>query len=416
MKAASAQDLPVEGRTGLRSARVGLFGQFGSGNIGNDACLEAALRYLAVAHPQTTVDVMCGGPQVVQSRYHVPATPFLWYAGEASGMVASVLKALFKFADSWRIVDWVRRHDVVIIPGMGVFEGSLPTPPWSEPLRLFLVSLSGRLFGTKVGYVSVGADEAMRRPTRWLFTQAARLATYCSCRDSRSRDVLGRWGIDTTTVPVYPDLAFALPVPPPQTVDPKIVCVGVMDYHGGDDDHGREGGIRNAYIAEMTLFVRWMLQTGRDVRLLVGDANGSDDAVVQEIMAEIRQSTPGLDRSRLVAWPAASLADIIAAMGSASSVVGIRFHNVVAALMLAKPTIAISYGVKHTSLMEDFGLAEFCVPVKTLDHGQLTAMFGELNDRAPHLSDMLTARKAAGELLLSEQFGKISHSLINDDM
>ena len=55
-----------------------------------------------------------------------------------------------------RIIGWVRRHDVVIIPGMGVFEGSLPAPPWSEPFRLFLVSLSGRVFGTKVCYMSVG--------------------------------------------------------------------------------------------------------------------------------------------------------------------------------------------------------------------------------------------------------------------
>ena len=58
---------PTDGRrTGLRPVRVGLFGQFGSGNIGNDASLEAALRFLAAAHPDAAVDVMCGGPQDVQ--------------------------------------------------------------------------------------------------------------------------------------------------------------------------------------------------------------------------------------------------------------------------------------------------------------------------------------------------------------
>jgi polysaccharide pyruvyl transferase WcaK-like protein len=373
--------------------------------------LEAALRFLAAVHPDADVDVMCGGPQDVQDRYHVSATPLLWYTGAASGIVASALKLLVKVADSWRIAGWVRQHDVVIIPGMGVFEGSLPAPPWSEPLRLFLVSLAGRVFGTKVGYVSVGADDVMKRPTRWLFTQAARLATYCSCRDSRSRDVLGGWGIDTATVPVYPDLAFALPAPPPQVGDPKIVCVGVMEYHGGDDDRGRDG-IRNAYIREMTLFVRLMLQAGRDVRLLVGDANGSDDTVVQEIMADIQQCMPGLDPGRLAAWPAVSFADILAAMASAGSVVAMRFHNVVASLMLCKPTIAISYGAKHESLMEDSGQAEFCTPVKTLDHEKLAGLFTVLSDRGPHLRDMLMERKAASELLLAEQFARISHTLI----
>ena len=67
-------------------------------------------------------------------------------------------------------------------------------------------------------------------------------------------------GIDITKVPVYPDLAFALPVPPPQAGDPKIVCVGVMDYHGGDNDRGSEGGIRDAYVAEMAAIRPWLLR------------------------------------------------------------------------------------------------------------------------------------------------------------
>ena len=408
----SEPDLRTGRRTGLRPVRIGLFGQFGSGNIGNDASLDAALRFLAGAHPDAAVDVMCGGPQDVRDRYHVSATPLLWYAGAASGIAASALKALVKVADSVRIMGWVRRHDVVIIPGMGVFEGSLPVPPWTEPLRLFLVSLSGRVFGTKVCYVSVGANDVANRLTRWLFTRAARFATYCSCRDSKSRDVLGGWGIDTTKVPVYPDLAFALPVPPPQAGDPKIVCVGVMDYHGGDDDRGKKGSIRDAYVAEMALFVRWMLLVGRDVRLIVGDANGSDDTVVREIMADVQQCMPDLDRGRLASWSAVSLADILEAMASAGSVVAMRFHNVVASLMLGKPTIAISYGAKHESLMEDSGLAEFNTPVKTLDHEHLAHLFTQLSDRAPHLRDMLTERNAASELLLAEQFGRISHLLI----
>ena len=412
MSARSAPAARPGHRARPRSTRIGLFGQFGSGNIGNDASLEAALRFLAAEHPGAAVDVMCGGPRVVRERYHVPATPFLYYMGAATGIAGSAAKALAKLADSARIIDWVRRHDIVIIPGMGVFEGSLPTPPWSEPLRLFLVSLSGRVFGTRVGYLSVGADGAMARPTRWLFTRAAKLAAYCSCRDSRSRDVLSGWGIDTDPVPVYPDLAFALPVPTYQEGDPDTVCVGVMDYHGGDEDRGKNGGIRDSYVAEMTGFVRWLLHSGRNVRLIIGDANGSDQAVVQDITAEIQQSEPDLPDGRLIAWPCATLDDVLTAMAPAGSVVAIRFHNVVASLMLGKPTIAISYGAKHEALMEDFGLAEFCLPVKALEAKRLADRFGQLDERAPGLRTLLRDRKAASERLLAEQFAGISQSLI----
>ena len=88
---------------------------------------------------------------------------------------------------------------------------------------------------------------------------------------------------------------------------------------------------------------------------------------------------------------------------------GFRFHNVVASLMLGKPTIAISYGAKHESLMEDPGW-RVCTPIKTLDHERLAGLFTELSDRAPHLGNMLRERKAASELLLAEQFAKISHA------
>ena len=39
--------------------RVELFGLLGSGNIGNDASMEAMLRYVQGRHPSAVIDVMC---------------------------------------------------------------------------------------------------------------------------------------------------------------------------------------------------------------------------------------------------------------------------------------------------------------------------------------------------------------------
>ena len=392
-----------------KRARVGLFGAFGCGNIGNDASMDAFLTYLA-GRPELAVDVMCAGPADIADRYGVATAPMIWNSSPTSGVGASALKVLGKGIDAWRIMAWVRGHDAVIIPGMGVFEASLPVPPWAEPLRLFLVSLAGRLFGTKVGYVSVGADVVDQQLTRRLFTQAARLATYRSCRDSQSRTALETWGIDAEKIPVYPDLAFALPVPPPEPGDPRLVCVGVMEYKGGHDDHDR-ATIRADYVKYMTTFVRWLLTEGRDVRLLIGDTNGSDQTVVEDIITGIRQSLPRLDEERLTAQPVISLADVLAAMAPAGTVVAARFHNVVAALMLGKPTLAIGYGAKHDALMADWGAAEFCLPIKTLDDQRLTRQFAELLDQAPRLRQEFSQRKAASELLLKEQFDAVADTL-----
>jgi polysaccharide pyruvyl transferase WcaK-like protein len=392
--------------------RVGLFGDLGMGNIGNDASMEAVLNYLRADHPDAVVDAMCAGPEIVCQRYGLPAVPMSWYhQHHASGAAAIPLKLLGKGLDVFRTAAWVRRHDVVIVPGMGIFESSLPLRPWGLPQALFVVGASGRLFRTKVAYVSVGADIIRQRMTQRLLDWAARLAYYRSYRDADSREAMRQWGLDTARDPVYPDLAFALPAPPSVRGDSRIVCVGVMDYHGSNDDRMYADRIRRSYIAEMSKFIRWLLDDGRCVRLLVGDTNGSDDEVVREIVTSLRRSAPNLDPFRLVAHPVVSFADVMRAMTNAGSVVAIRFHNVVAALMLCKPTIAISYGPKHNSLMADMDVAEFLAPVRTLDHDLLTRQFTELEGRAAELRQKLAGRKAANEQLLEEQFSRLSVAL-----
>ena len=58
---------------------------------------------------------------------------------------------------------------------------------------------------------------------------------------------MGQRGLDTSHDHVYPDLAFALPAPLPIPVNPQIVCVGVMEYHGSNDDRRHADEIRSSY-------------------------------------------------------------------------------------------------------------------------------------------------------------------------
>ena len=80
---------------------------------------------------------------------------------------------------------------------------------------------SGRLFGTKVAFVGVGAGIINKRATRWLSNSAARLAYYRSYRDAGAREALRQRGVDTTRDHVYLDLAFALPAPLDEPGDPQ---------------------------------------------------------------------------------------------------------------------------------------------------------------------------------------------------
>ncbi|OSP39303.1 hypothetical protein B7767_32385, partial [Streptomyces sp. 13-12-16] len=171
----------------MRPPRIGVFGLLGSGNVGNDGSLEVVLGYLRAEHPEAVVDTMCGGPEAVTARYGIPATRLNWYRGEyrtASRAGAIAAKGLGKLVDVVRTAAWARRHDVVIVPGMGVLETTLPLRPWGFPYSLFLLCATGRLLRTRVALVSVGAGPIGNRPTRALTRWSTRLAAYRSYRDA----------------------------------------------------------------------------------------------------------------------------------------------------------------------------------------------------------------------------------------
>src|SRR5712691_6125804 len=335
--------------------RVGLFGLLGSGNIGNDASTEALMAYLRTEHPDAVIDAMCMGWKQMRERYGIAAIPFQWQQTHwRPGKRGTALKALGKGIDIFRTAAWARKHDVVIIPGMGIMEAALPINPWGVPYALFLLTLTGKIFGTKVALVSAGATPAKQPTTRWLFTRAAGMAAYRTFRDPDSREVLRRQGLDTSGDKLYPDLVFSVPLAPPAAVDPDLVGVGVMTYGGSNEDRGPgRAQIYAAYTGAMTEFVNWLLDNGRNVRLFIGDK--VDQATVDKIVADVRRQRPQLDPARLNGDPVTTAAELIRVMEPAATVVATRFHNVVFSVKFGKPTISIGYSPKNDSLMADLG-------------------------------------------------------------
>jgi len=395
---------------------VGLFGLVGTSNIGNEGMLEAVVNWLRTDHPDAIIDFMCTGPERVKARYGAPAIPLSWYQKHerAPGVAAIVLRMLGKGFDVFRVASWVRKHDVVIVPGAGVLEATLPVGPWWCPYMMFLASASGRAFGTKVAMVSVGSSVPGRGLTKWFITSAARLAFYRSYRDTGSYDAMRRAGIDVTQDHVYPDLAFALPIPPTGPGDPLTVGVGVMEYHGTNDDRRHADEIHASYMEKMKRFVRWLADSGHKIRLFGGD-NLWDDSVVEEILADLRAYRPDLEPMWAVAEPATSLEELMREMAPVGTVVAIRYHNVLCALKLSKPTLSISYARKHDLMMADMGLSEFCQFANTFDVDRLIEQFTELKNRSAQLTRTMAERNAEKAQLLGHQFAELSTLLFPED-
>ncbi|MFC9161233.1 polysaccharide pyruvyl transferase family protein [Streptomyces fungicidicus] len=391
----------------MRPVRVGVFGLLGSGNIGNDGSLEAVLGHLRAEHPDAVVDALCGGPEAVTARYGIPATRLNWYRGEyrtASRAGAVAAKGLGKFVDVVRTAAWTRRHDVVIVPGTGVLESTLPLRPWGFPYSLFLLCATGRLFGTRVALVGVGAAAIGNRPTRTLTRWSTRLASYRSYRDTLSRDAMRAMGVDTARDEVYADLVFALPAPRASEPSgpPGTVCVGVMDFHGSNDERDRAEEIHRRYLDGTTRFVRALAGDGRPVRLLTGDE------LDVPVAGAIRDA---VDSPLVTVARTASLADLMKEMAAADTVVATRYHNLVCALKVGTPTLAVSYSAKSDTLMAEMGLGEYCHPAREADADRILQQFRELERRSAEVRSTLSERNLVVARRVRHQFAALSAAL-----
>jgi polysaccharide pyruvyl transferase WcaK-like protein len=84
-------------------------------------------------------------------------------------------------------------------------------------------------------------------------------------------------------------------------------------------------------------------------------------------------------------------------------VVATRFHNVVAALLLAKPVLSIGYAAKNDELMADMGLAAYCPAIEELDVERLKEQLLRLRAEREEIAATIAARARAYRAALDAQ-------------
>ena len=184
-----------------------------------------------------------------------------------------------------------------------------------------------------------------------------------------------------------------------------------MAYYGGNDDRKQAAHIHSRYVETMTRFTRWLVDNGYRVRLFGGD-NKFDGEIAEKIQTDLRQYRPDLEPSRVTIAAVSSYPELIREMAPVGMVVATRYHNVMCALKLCKPTISLGYSRKFISLMADMGLAEFHQFAGSLDVDRLIEQFKELESRHTELQQLMAERNAANRQSLADQFAVLSGLLL----
>ena len=384
--------------------RVGLFGAFGSGNYGNDGSLAAMIGLLRRAQPDARLICFCDGPQRIEHVFATEAVAIRPLNRNRGSRILSGLLALLRTVPNMvRAIAYTRKVDVLIVPGTGILD-DFGCGPTGMPLDLFVWTLAARLTRRPFWFVSIGAGPIVHPLSRRLMVWAAKLASYRSYRDANSKHFLGDAGVDTRDDFVFPDLAFDLvPVTATggTTQRPVTVAVGVMDYWGWSTPERGEA-VHGSYQEKLSQFCVWLLEEGYHIRLLPGDDADLEAIRALEARIKLRLSDPAL-MHKVLADQVRNLSGVMSKMAEADVVVATRYHNVVCALKMGKPTLSLSYAEKNAALLSDAGLGGYVQGVENFDVENLKTEFRRLVRERTTLAPTIAAFLAVTETRLSHQ-------------
>jgi polysaccharide pyruvyl transferase WcaK-like protein len=374
--------------------KIGLLGQFGAGNSGNDGSLEAMATFLRRARPDAELVCICSKPDVVEAAFGMKAVPVgvppprsRFYAAVNALMrdvPRKVHNVLVSFAST-------RDLDLLLVPGTGILD-DFREAAFGWPFVLLRWCIAASMSGTRIAFVNIGAGPIENRLSRRFMKMAANLAGYRSYRDEVSRRFMRELGCDVTEDTVRPDLAFALPAP--EATAPArpgtTVAIGVMSYFGWRKDADEDGDVHRTYLGKVERLVTWVLSQGYHVRLLTGDAE--DRKTATALLDRLDRALPADMTARLVAEPCETLHLLMRQIAQSDIVVATRYHNVICALKMARPTISIGYARKNEALLSDVGLAEYCHHVERFDVDTVIEQFRRIFRERQEVSDAIARR------------------------
>jgi polysaccharide pyruvyl transferase WcaK-like protein len=329
------------------------------GNLGNEGSLAAFLAQLRVACPDASVRCFSADAAEVRRQHGTLGFRLMSYraAAGAAGPLVLARKALARLWDIPRTAWLVGKVDVLVVPGTGVLESRLMSTPWGLPYWLFLAVSACRVLRRRVALVSVGAEPPPHPLTRLLMSQIVRMADYVSYRDLPSALAARSMGSEGEPGTVVPDLAFALPAPTEVRARPAHVAIGVMTFLGDAGDRRSEGTSVDMYVGKLVEVIVRLCDRGKTITVLVGDQ--SDHELADRIVRLVRDRRPQLAEDAITASRAMDLAELMTEMARAEVVAASRFHNLICALNVGRPTVSLGYARKNADLLGAFGLGRY---------------------------------------------------------
>ena len=368
--------------------KIGIVGNYGNNNQGDEAILEGILIQLTNMFPVTREEllVFTNSPEQTKEKFGVQVRK-LYYKKKTAPTT------LFATVRKHRSV--IRELDLLIIGGGGILMDL-----YTHSLVLF--GMYGKVAHyTKTPYVifSAGAGPIETVKGKVILRSLVNQAELVTVRDKASVDVLKAIGVNRD-ISVVADPAFYVQPPKIKKTDgeEKIIHVGVTavpyyhaDYWPTEDKEKYEN-----YVTGMVNNLECLLQESPEIRIhFFATKHPQDTAVSKDIKSRI----PSNNRCR-VYDVRLDQSDILKKLNEQDIVIGTRLHSLILALVVQKPIIGIAYHHKVNDFMNDIGCQDYLISMDDLHLSQ------------NHFADIYRSMVKNWEMTTT-QFGQIAKDMTN---
>jgi polysaccharide pyruvyl transferase WcaK-like protein len=313
---------------------------------------------------------------------------------------AQLLRSLVELPEAlvaeWRFIQdsraRLRDMDLVLIAGSNQFVDSFGGP-WAFPYAMLKWAWLGRLAGSKVAFVSVGAGP-VTSPISFFFLRLAMLAAdHISFRDEASRE-LATCGWAGHGARVSPDLAFSL-MPysiATRSSGEKPLQVGLNPMPVYDRRYWYEADDEAylLYVRHLATFCAHLDSAGYSWFFYSMQPKDAD--VMADVVDVLRQQGRTPDQVGQRFFQPETVDELVNRLAQADILVATRFHGLVLPLMLGRPALGVCYHRKMSDVLQGTGLSGFHVRFDELDAARLTQMLQAMETRRDELQETVRSR------------------------
>ena len=277
---------------------------------------------------------------------------------------------------------------MLVVAGTGIVCDYL-TGPAGYPYQIFKLSMLAALCRVKLAFLSVGVGPIHHPLSRWLIKRSLAFAYHRSYRDETSKQYVEDIGFSVRRDFVCPDVVFGLSSGVLASGGVRgqrpVIGLGIKDYGSAKPEASRK------YLDAMADFVAWLQGRGYAVRLLIGDIE-YDSTVIEAFVGVLKSRNIPAAPPLLFAEPALTVEELLRQVSETEAVISARYHNLVLALIQNKPVIALSDHAKLNSVVTDFGLEQYLLPLGDLTAQVLIDRFEQLENDLERLKPQLKAK------------------------